>query len=375
LKILAIYPGFNPKLDEVSFALPPLLSKGHSVRVITTRISKLKSEQTCADYENFNGVEVFRPFNNPTELIDSTVAQKNEIFRLIDEFSPDLLFLNSFHTLPLARLIYKHREMPSLLRLETLDPLTLLQRRYYLGFPPLGWIFGRAKLWLATGFVDALMTNDPVDLPCLENLSIRGRKVFFAGHCAQQPNGLSLLSNRDHGEMIYIGSLIRHKNCEKWLDTVPEIFEHTPVERFTIIGRGPYEHVVHKLKTRFGNRICHIPEVPRKEAIERLSGAQFAYTESSSGWGFLCDAWSTRTPVLCPQSTFSIVHEVSGLLPVDTNAMLHQIRQLYDDPNYYRALQDGGAQRYETTHTASVVSAQYMDAFRAILSQCSGSTS
>ena len=366
MKILALYPGLNPAFDEVAFALPPLIAHGCSVRVITSRVSALKSAELGNDFENFGGVEIFRTFQSPAELIAVEPGMTDEAMRLADEFKPDLLFINSPHCLPLARLMMQRHKVPAVLRLESADPLTLLRRRSYLGMPPLGRLVGRALWWNFSGEVDAIMVNDPADLPGLSALSVRNCQTYYAAHCAQRPEGLQLATERNKDEMIYIGSMIRHKNCPAWLETIPAILERTPVERFTVIGRGPFEHIVHELKKRYGERINHLPGVTRQEALERLAGAYFAYTEATSGWGFLCDAWSTGTPVLCPQSTFSIVPGWTGMMPQTIGALTATVQRLYTDSAYYQTMQEGGAIRYGSEHTATIVSKQYLQIFREV---------
>lgn len=366
MNILALYPGLNPAFDEVAYALPPLLAHGCKVRVITSRLSALKSAELGGAFEDFNGVEIFRPYADPWKLIAVDPECDAEVQRLVDEFKPDLLFVNSPHCLPLMRALQRRHRLPSVLRLESADPLTLVRRRNYLGLPPLGRLVGR-RYW--HGFarqVDAIMVNDPVDLTRLSRLGRPDCQVYYAAHCAQQPAGVALAARRDMGEMIYIGSMIRHKNCDAWLRNVPAILERTPVERFTVIGRGPYEHVVDRLRQRFGKRIEHIHGVTRQEALSRLSGAGFAYTESSTGWGFLCDAWSTNTPVLCPQSAFCIVPGWTGMMPQTTEAMVATVNRLHEDADYYRTLQQGGATRYHAEHVAAVVSQQYLQIFREV---------
>lgn len=367
MKILALYPGLNPVFDEVVYALTPLAAQGHSVTVITSRISALKSTQEGSDYENFQGVHIHRPYSALQEMRRTPEAHLAMVMKLVEELQPDLLFVNSFHSLPLSRLIRAKRQMPTLLRLESADPLVLLQRRYYLGLPPLGRIVGGAKWRNVLAECDAMMVNDPADLPHLSRLGGRRGNVYYAAHCAQQPAGVTLATTRDRDEMIYIGSLIRHKNCSEWLKTLPVIFEQTPVERFTVIGRGPFMHVVDEVKKRFGSRIEHIQGVTRTEALARLSKAWFSYTECPSGWGFLCDAWSTRTPVLCPQSTFNIIPGWTGMMPQNPEALARNIRRLYDDPEYYAALQEGGMLRYQSEHTAGVVAKQYLQIFRDVV--------
>ncbi len=367
MNILALYPGLNPAFDEVAYALPPLLAHGCKVRVITSQLSALKSAELGHAFEDFGGVEIFRSYSDPWRLIAVDPAIDAEVQRLVDEFKPDLFFANSPHCLPLLRALRKRHPLPAVLRLESADPLTLVRRRNYLGWAPLGRVVGRGYWKRFTRQVSAIMVNAPADLPHLSALGQPSCPVYYAAHCAQQPVGVQLAAQRDMGEMIYVGSLIRHKNCEVWLRTVPAILERTHVERFTVIGRGPYEPVVTQLKRRYGERINHIPGVTRQEALQRLSGAGFAYTEASTGWGFLCDAWSTNTPVLCPQSTFCIVPGWTGMMPQTTDGVVATVQRLHGDADYYRALQEGGALRYQAEHVAAVVSKQYLQIFREVI--------
>ncbi|MBB3223198.1 glycosyltransferase [Pseudoduganella umbonata] len=365
LRILAIYPGLNPLFDEVVYALLPLVESGNAVRVLTTRGSGLKSSEEAGDYENFHGVEICRVFHAAGQDLFHGGPADAEALKLADEFRPEFLFVNSTNCLRLANLIRQKHDVPVLLRLESSDPLTLIPRRKYLGVPWLGREVVGRKLWSSlSGRTDAIMVNDPNDVPLLASLSRRGPPVYYAGHCAQQPAGLELPAERDRDEMIYIGSLIRHKNCQLWLKTIPAILEHTPVKRFTIIGRGPFEHIVKELIARYGDRIQHLPGVTRMEALRRLGSAYFAYTASTTGWGFLCDAWSTSTPVLCPQSRFNIVPSWSGMMPQTQKALISTVRRLYEDPEYYATMQEGGRLRYESEHTASVVAKQYAQIIR-----------
>lgn len=366
MKILALYPGLNPAFDEVAYALPPLIAHGCQVRVITSQVSALKSSELGNTFEDFGGVEIYRSYADPWKMIALDPASTAEVQRLVAEFQPDLFLVNSPHCLPLLRLLRRHHWLPAVLRLESADPLTLVRRRNYLGFPPLGRLVGRGYWNRYAREVEAIMVNDPPDLHHLVRLGRPDCPVYYAAHCAQQPAGVALAASRDMGQMIYIGSLIRHKNCDAWLRNVPVILEQTPTERFTVIGRGPFQHVLDTLKQRYGARIEHITGVTRVEALQRLSGAGFAYTEATTGWGFLCDAWSTNTPVLCPQSTFGVVPGWTGMMPQTPAALAKTVRRLYDDPDYYQTLQQGGATRYQSEHVAEVVARQYLQILREV---------
>jgi glycosyltransferase involved in cell wall biosynthesis len=369
MKILAIFPGLNPKYDDLAHAIQELVTLGHQVMVLAARTSELKSKEVGELLEEVEGVSYYRPFFTAREMVENGLNLSAEIVATVKAFAPEAIFASSFRGLKVARgLALSGVKAPTLMRVEHLDPIQAIYgRRYYLGIPWLGRMLGRAKWRAHARHMQGVVTTNAADLYQAQAYSYLGDRVFFAPHCNQLPRLRDEGVSRDRGLMIYVGSLIRDKLCERWSVSVEQIFDKTPVERFQIIGDGPFRHVVESLKARFGNRIEHVVSLPRSEALERLLTACFAYTEAIYGWGFIGDCWATGTPLLAPNSTYGLVRNYDALMPMSVEQMLKDINRLYVDDKLYQALSANGLRRYQSNHTSSIVAAHYDSALRSIV--------
>jgi len=368
MKILAIFPGLNPKFDDLAHAIQALTGLGHQVMVLAARTSELKSKEVTEILEEVDGVSYYRPFMTAREMIENGLNLSSEIVANVKSFAPDVIFASSFRGLKVGRgLALAGVKVPTLMRVEHLDPIQAIYgRRYYLGMPWLGRMLGRAKWRANLKHLQGVVTTNAADLYQSQFYAYLGDRVFYAPHCNQLPQLRADIASRDRGLMIYIGSLIRDKHCGRWNESVEHIFEKTPVERFQIIGDGPFKYVVDSLKGRFGNRIEHIVSLPRNEALERLSSAYFAYTEAQFGWGFIGDCWATGTPLLAPNSTYGLARGFDALMPMSIDRMVTDIRRLYVDDTLYQSLSVNGLRRYQNNHTSSVVAAHYDAAIRSV---------
>jgi len=315
-----------------------------------------------------DGVSYYRPFMTAAEMVENGLNLSAEVVANVKTFAPDVIFASSFRGLKVGRgLTLAGVRAPTLMRVEHLDPIQAIYgRRYYLGIPWLGRVLGRAKWSANAKHLQGVVTTNVADLYQPQAYSYLGDKVYYAPHCNQLPQLRDDAPPRDRGLMIYIGSLIRDKHCELWGASVGKLFENTPVERFQIIGDGPFRHVVDSLKNRFGNRIEHIVSLPRNEALERLRSACFAYTEAQFGWGFIGDCWATGTPLLAPNSTYGLIRNFDALMPMSIERMVEDINRLYADDKLYQSLSVNGLRRYQNNHTSLVVATHYDAAIRSV---------
>lgn len=365
MRILALYPGLAPCYDDVAEALPELVRRGCTVRVITSRISALKTVAPAAYREDFQGVEIHRIYRDVEHMRQHPPGPLAEAEGLARDFNPDLIFFNSPALYPLALFLGTSRGLPRVMRVErALDP-EWFRRRDTLGLKPVGHLRAAFTWWQICGGVDSVITTDPLDLRRLDRIGWRGIPVYYAPHCNQLPDGFRPSSQRESTRMIFVGSLTRNKRCHRWLKRVPEIFDNTPVTDFTIIGTGPDQAVVDSLVRRFKTHIEHIPSLPRQEALGRLATAHFAYTESRTGaWGLKGDAWACRTPLVAPGSRYAAEPGWDTLKARNLADLMSGIRRLYEDTEFYEALQEGGHHRYLYRHTASIVAGHYYRAFK-----------
>ena len=370
MRILAVFPGLNPKFDDLAHAMEALAAMGNEVMVLAGRLSRLKSGEAASEFEHVGRVVYYRPYSSVQEMQTQGPVLNEDIQERVASFAPEVVFASSFRSLPVAKALQSAGiHVPILMRVEHLDPIQAIYgRRRYLGIPALGRLLGRAK-WRRHGkCLQGVVTTNPADLfNSPGNLGVDADRIFFAPHCNQLPQLAASPPPRDKNLMAYVGSLIRDKNCDRWPGNVRRIFDQTPVERFLIVGDGAYRPVVEQLRSEFGQRIEHIITMPRTEALERLRSAYFAYTAATYGWGFIGDCWATGTPLLAPNSTYGLVRYVDALVPKDARQMIADVNRLHRDPALHSALAAEGLRRYEHFHTADVVARHYLAAICAVV--------
>jgi len=369
MKILAIFPGLNPKYDDLAHAIQELVTLGHQVMVLAARTSELKSKEVGGVIEDVAGVSYYRPFHTAKEMLANDLQVADEIVENVKIFAPDVIFASSFRGLNVGKALARAGIMvPMLMRVEHLDPIhAIYGRRRYLSITWLGRMLGRIKWRANAKYLSGVVTTNAADLYAENPHPYLDGRIFYAPHCNQLPSLNATAPARDKNLMVYIGSLIRDKNCGRWLDSVGPIFDKTPVERFLIVGDGPYRHVVEALQKRFGNRIEHVVSLPRTEALERLRSGYFAYTEAQFGWGFIGDCWATATPLLAPQSTYGLVKNFDALKPATRDTMLADINRLYSAPAFHEDLALNGYKRYQNNHTAHIVARHYEAAIKSVM--------
>lgn len=369
MKILAIFPGLNPKYDDLAHAIQELVTLGHHVLVLAAQTSELKTKEIGALHEEVEGVSYYRPFLTVKKMVDEGLTLSGEIVENVKSFGPEVIFASSFRGLKVGKgLMRAGINAPIVMRVEHLDPIhAIYGRRRYLSIPWLGRLLGRVKWWTNAQYLSGVITTNAADLYADNRHLYLDGCIFYAPHCNQLPQLNETAPRREKKLMVYIGSLIRDKNCERWLKSVEPIFDKTPVENFLIIGDGPYRYVVDLLKKRYGNRIEHIASLPRTEALEKLRSGYFAYTEAQYGWGFIGDCWATATALLAPQSTYGLVKNIDALKPTTSDMMLADINRMYSDPQFHKDLALFGFKRYQNNHTAHVVARHYESAIKSVI--------
>lgn len=371
MRILAIFPGLNPKYDDLAQAIHELGNMGNHVLVLAAKTSALKSKERADLFEHVGNVTYYRPFLSAEEMAVHGLELSKDLLEQITLFAPNVIFISSFRTLSLARATQNAGfQAPILMRVEHLDPIHAIYggRRKYLGIPWLGRKMGLVKWKLLSKHLSGVITTNPADLYESRDYPVSGNRVFFAPHCNQLPNLIANPPSRVKNLMTYVGSLIRDKNCSKWNESVGFIFDRTPVERFLVIGDGPFKGVVDSLQKKYGSRIEHITSLPRVEALEVLRSSYLGYTEAKYGWGFIGDCWATGTPLLAPNSTYGLVRNIDSLAPQNIDEMIVDINKLYREEGFHALLSQNGIKRYQHWHTADVVAQHYVAAIRTLIS-------
>lgn len=377
MKILAIYPGLNPGMNEYAYVMQALADMGHEVTVITARANPMKGIADSAPLEISGNLRIHRPYRNHDHMMYAFWTQRAEVARIAAAAAPDIILCSQEYNFLLARMIQRQLKVPMALAVEDAGRIA---RGHFPGRlrPKLLRLLGvpitasRYWPWLASQS-DAIMTYDSTDIPRLESLSAAGAPVSFIPWCNPLPDGFIKPHSREK-RVVYIGTFNPHKNTNALGWAIPQILEQTPTEQALLIGPGDTA-VVDTLKQRYGDRIRYLAGCSRLEALAYLAGSHFAFTPLKAGYGgFIGDAWNVETPLLTVSGTVALIDGEDALVPASDDMVGALARQLYDDPALYRRLQEGGARRAAAT-SAPAVAASIADVLAGCLARKQGKNS
>lgn len=358
MKILAIYPGLNPGMNEYAYVMQALADMGHEVTVITARANPMKGIADSAPLEISGNLRIHRPYRNHDHMMYAFWTQRSEVMRITKAAQPDVVLCSQEYNFLLARMIQRQLGVPMALAVEDAGRIA---RGYFpgrvrpkllrfLGVPIIG---KRYWPWLARQS-DAVMTYDSTDIPRLDELATTGGvPVNFIPWCNPLPEGFVKPAVREK-RVVYIGTFNPHKNTNALGWAIPQILDQTPTEYALLIGPGDTA-VVDTLKQRYGDRIRYLAGCSRLEALAYLAGSHFAFTPLKAGYGgFIGDAWNVETPLLTVSGTVGLVDQIDALVPAHDQDVGRLARLLYEDPALYRRLQEGGRLRAEKSSAVGV---------------------
>jgi glycosyltransferase involved in cell wall biosynthesis len=368
MRVLAIYPGMDKRFNDNAYALIQLSQMGVELAVVTSRHSALKTAQLSTEYEDMEGVSIYRIYRNFEEQTAWPIKKYNLVKEITTRFKPDLIFCSQQLNMPIAKKLKEDFGLPIVLLVEfAWDPLLLLgRRRRYLGIRSFAPMIAKLDWrWLCNSS-DAIITCNPLDRHHLTELASWGTPVSFVGWCNQVPEGVQGYAYiREPFRGIYAGSLQKrsYKNSEELLDMLPLILERTPTTEFVIVGNGEISEELEKLERQWHGKLRYHKELSRKEIWELLASSYYAFTPViSGGWGFIGDAWSSRTPLIVTHNGYEFTDGKDAILG-DPKQLDLLITELCHNHQLYRLLQDGGESRYNQFHTAKRVAQDYYKVF------------
>jgi glycosyltransferase involved in cell wall biosynthesis len=365
MKIVAVYPGLNPQLNDIAQVLAFLVHQGHEVHVITARQNRSKSSYDQAHYEVSQGVHIHRLYESFLPGMILRPASKRDLLQeILADFVPDVVICSQEFTVRVGLVLRDILTQATPIVAVSEFAGDLADNGYpgifsNIAYPLAGMPRGkRFWSWLCSK-VDAVITCYPGDIDRLDRLSTNDTSVYFVPWCNQLPTGFQPASEKEKGLAVYIGTFSRWKNTDAFTRIVPAILNETPTERICFVGSGKIKAVKH-LRNRFGQRIEHIPGLPRHKALLLLSSAFYGLTPvKRGGWGFIGDCWAVRTPLVALHNDYRLDHAQNALVGTDLKCLVEYISRLYDDPDLYKRLQATGYGRYEHSHAAQAVGTSY----------------
>lgn len=359
------------RVNDNAYALTYLKDAGAEVAVICSRMCGLKSAEKRCKFEEMQGIPIHRIYEDFSEQSSFPMKHYDQVYRIAKQFQPSVIFCSVQSNMFIANRLKVELGAPIVLLVEyAYDPTRLLRRRWYLGLTslacPVANVYWR---WLSKKS-QAIITSFIGDKQHLRHLSRYGTPVYYVPWCNHIPDEI-LASNEEKNSQrgIYIGSLSKRKNTNEFAETIPSILERTPVREFVVVGPGSGIEVVRKLKGCYGARINYIPSLPRTEALKLIQNSYFSYTPvRAGGWGFIGDSWGVGTPLIVTHNEYGFRDRVDSLVVNRIDEISRVVNELYEDPQLYGRIREGGSDRAQREHSAESVGDKFLKIFEGVVS-------
>jgi hypothetical protein len=131
-----------------------------------------------------------------------------------------------------------------------------------------------------------------------------------------------------------------------------------------IIGGGEHINIVNELRKRYKNRLIHISNVKRNEALKLISESYFAYAPAKYGaWGFIEDCWAMQTPLIVTTNHYRFKNKKDSIV-CDKGMIDEAVNYLCENSIIYKEIQKNAYERYNNDHHAHKVGDRYISILR-----------
>lgn len=353
MRVVGLYPAFDPEMNEMAVAWQRLAATGEAeCRVIAGASDVLKNARSAQGVQRLPHLEVLRVPGTlaPGRLDDAAIEWAAQ-------FEPDVIFCALKVNIPHAQRIARRSGARILLYVETWFDSTLMPRRQYLGIPALRPIVARAQRALYRPRVQAVAVSNPREIGDLQASTGVHYLPFPHPHWPGAP--LRTRDERSLDTIVYIGSLYRWKGAERLGEYGEHLLRDDPQSRLLIVGPvgdTAARRAVARLERSAANpRLRHIQHLPKTEAMEQIGNALAVFfPHHLGGWGLIGDAWWCGTPVIGVGSHYDLEDGRNALLAPSAGEFVAAVRRLRSDARLWQALSSGGQHTVESKHSVDL---------------------
>lgn len=361
MKILCIAPVMAKSLCDDYYMYKRLHERGAEITFITGQSSGARAGgMKLPPYENNDGFPILRLYRNSTEMLIFPQRRLKQVVKVAKELSPDLILCHLADNMRLALMLRGNlnSNIPIVLHVEIAG--SIAKQKYVASWKmrPIRWLVGVPSRgpelwsWLCQR-ADALITSHPPDQEILSWLS-HGKPIRYLPWPASLAESYEAAKVRDKQRGIYAGLLVPIKNTQQFEWVLPAILQATPTEEFVVIGTGTHVQLIERLQQQMGEGIKYIPRLERAEVLNLISGSYFGFTPvKDGGWGFIGDCWGTGTPLILLNNVFCS-EDLELCVARDREDLIRKINRLYEDPEFYKQVQEIGYNEFKKNSADAV---------------------
>jgi glycosyltransferase involved in cell wall biosynthesis len=276
-----------------------------------------------------------------------------EVIKIAKELNPDIILCHLADNMRLALMLRENlnSNIPIVLHVEIAGNIPKQKFVASWKMRPIRWLIGVPSRgpelwsWLCQR-TDALITSHPPDQQILQELS-QGKPMYYLPWPAGVTESYEAAKVRDKNRGIYAGLLVPIKNTEQFEWVIPAILEDTPTKEFMVIGTGEHVQLIKRLQQQRGENIKYVPRLERTEVLNLISGSYYGFTTAKDGgWGFIGDCWGTGTPLILLHNVFCS-KDLELCVAKDREDLVRKINRLYEDPEFYKQVQEIGYNEFK----------------------------
>jgi glycosyltransferase involved in cell wall biosynthesis len=370
MKILLITPGINKDFNDNIFSYSYISNKGNQICAISNQKSTTKGYSISKTNENIHGIEVHRIYRDFNEQVFFPIKKFEVVKKIVDDFKPEIIMCSQQKNLYLGKKIKKDYGIPLVLLVEfgynQNFPFRLIGKERFIKNRRIGAIIAKIYWKWICKHADGIITCNPNDASNFRELKKFNKNIFYIPW-PSFPNYKVPEKFRKENRGIFIGALDPHKNISEFNETLPKIFKQSKIDQFLVVGQGKDIFIIKELQRKYPNRLLHIPNVARKEALEIIAKSYFAYVPAKYGaWGFIGDCWAMKTPIITTTNHYNFINRKDSIVCQKENIGF-VIDSLQKDIHGYTKLQNYGYKRFHNFHHAFKIGEKYIEIFKSIL--------
>ena len=331
IRVLAIYPGFDPAINEAAMAWEQLAASGEiEFLAFAPTYDQLKNNEAQASMLKKSHFAIHRiPGGYPLKL-------DQQAFAAAIEFNPDVVVAGTQGNLDLARKVASRVQAKLVLHQEYFyTDHCLINRKKYLGIRALLPFVANQVRAKILSRVDRVWLSDPVEV---RKYAAQSPKLRYVPWPHPDPGEIIPAAGRDFSKMVYIGSLSRAKGADVLADYARKLLSVFPGKRVEIVGPAT-DHTgriaLRNIADDAGERFVYHPNLPRADAMQLLSRAPFVFIPGAGlSWGLIGDAWRRRTLVLAQAAHYDLVGDQNCILVHSADEFVEVVRTLEADPAF-----------------------------------------